>query len=224
MSQWAASFDAGVDALGRVLGRNRLGLHPVGHLARRTSLSKPRRTPIGRHGRRFRLFVGQFAGVIHRGIMGAVARRGRAEGSTRPGDGKARAGCAMPRPVNPSTSIRSCIGSSPRTANAPTYLVFLHRKAAASGDLEAALAEAQARKRAILESSLDPIHHDRPQRHHHRVQQGGRADVRAIHATRCLARSPRRCFFRRPPAPASKTASTGISTSAKVRSWGGASR
>jgi two-component system, LuxR family, sensor kinase FixL len=39
----------------------------------------------------------------------------------------------------------------------PTCLVFFHRRAAEPAGLEAALAEAQARKRAILESSLDPI-------------------------------------------------------------------
>ena len=39
----------------------------------------------------------------------------------------------------------------------PTCLVFLHRRSDDRASLRAALAEAQARKRAILESSLDPI-------------------------------------------------------------------
>jgi PAS domain S-box-containing protein len=39
----------------------------------------------------------------------------------------------------------------------PTCLVFLHRRADDRAGLRAALAEAQARKSAILESSLDPI-------------------------------------------------------------------
>jgi PAS domain S-box-containing protein len=42
-------------------------------------------------------------------------------------------------------------------AGRPTCLVFLHRQIDDRPSLRAALAEAQARKRAILESSLDPI-------------------------------------------------------------------
>jgi two-component system sensor kinase FixL len=42
-------------------------------------------------------------------------------------------------------------------AGRPTCLVFLHRRIDDRASLRAALAEAQARKRAILESSLDPI-------------------------------------------------------------------
>ena len=88
----------------------------------------------------------------------------------------------------------------------------------------AALAEAQARKRAILESSLDPIITIDHAGRHHGVQQGGRADVRpsagegARHeAVGCALSAP-------PPAPASRTASTATSTSARARCWAGASR
>jgi len=42
-------------------------------------------------------------------------------------------------------------------AGKPTCLVFFHRRVDSPSGLEAALAEARARKRAILESSLDPI-------------------------------------------------------------------
>jgi two-component system, LuxR family, sensor kinase FixL len=42
-------------------------------------------------------------------------------------------------------------------AGRPTCLVFLHRRIDDRASLRAALAESQARKRAILESSLDPI-------------------------------------------------------------------
>lgn len=42
-------------------------------------------------------------------------------------------------------------------ASRPTWLVFLHRRIDDRANLRASLAEAQARKRAILESSLDPI-------------------------------------------------------------------
>jgi two-component system sensor kinase FixL len=45
----------------------------------------------------------------------------------------------------------------PSESNKPTCLMFLHRRLSDVAELKASLAEVQARKQAILESSLDPI-------------------------------------------------------------------
>ena len=77
--------------------------------------------------------------------------------STRPAIGKAAAGCATSQTGDFFDVDANLFRLKSSDAGRPTCLVFLHRRIDDRASLCAALAEAQARKRAILESSLDPI-------------------------------------------------------------------
>ena len=156
MNEASDRIDVSADTLGRVLGRCVRRFRLPGQLARRAVLSESRRAAIGGTRRRPARVVHQFARFVCRDVVDGTARRGRARRQQDRPLGRPQP-AAQPANRRIHRRRRQPVPPEVERSGRPTCLVFLHRPADDRASLLAALAEAQARKRAILESSLDPI-------------------------------------------------------------------
>jgi two-component system, LuxR family, sensor kinase FixL len=156
MSEWSDMFDAGAEALGRVLADATADfvllatshgepfyLNPAGQ--RLVGLDD---APANLAVTLRELYAEESWAELRDVAVPEVNKTGRWEGRSR------LRNTQTGQFVDVTTKL---FRLKPENGARPTCLVFFHRPAGEPSDPQAALAEAQARKRAILESSLDPI-------------------------------------------------------------------